>query len=122
MSDRALPGGDLIREGIADLARNVDSVSALLVSIGAPRLRAMGFDLPRTIDRPALACSGCAQKARTPPMRSTNALIRRRGSHPSLHACARSGVRRPTRVYFTGGATAVLFGWRQPTTDKGAPA
>jgi hypothetical protein len=33
-----LPGADLIERGLADLARGVESVESLLVSIGAPRL------------------------------------------------------------------------------------
>jgi hypothetical protein len=39
----ALPGGDLIREGIDDLERGVESIPALLVAIGAPRLRRLGL-------------------------------------------------------------------------------
>lgn len=42
----ALPGGDLVRQGLDDLARGVESVPALLVSIGAPRLRRIGLPLP----------------------------------------------------------------------------
>lgn len=34
-----LPGADLIEAGLADLGRGVDSIPALLVSIGAPRLQ-----------------------------------------------------------------------------------
>jgi hypothetical protein len=41
-----LPGGTLIEEGLADLARGVESVPALLVSIGAPRLARLGVALP----------------------------------------------------------------------------
>jgi hypothetical protein len=41
----ALPGADLIREGLADLAAGVESIPALLVLIGAPRLRRIGFDV-----------------------------------------------------------------------------
>jgi len=44
----ALPGADLIREGLNDLARGIESVPALLVLVGAPRLRQLGFDLPDT--------------------------------------------------------------------------
>ncbi len=47
-----LPGEDLIERGVADLARGVDSIEALLVSIGAPRLRRIGFEIPRTIPSP----------------------------------------------------------------------
>lgn len=41
----ALPGADLIREGFRDLDEGVESVAALLVLIGAPRLRRLGFDV-----------------------------------------------------------------------------
>jgi hypothetical protein len=41
-----LPGGDLVRVGIEDLARGVESVPALLVSIGAERLRRAGVAVP----------------------------------------------------------------------------
>ena len=44
----ALPGADLIREGLRDLARGVESIPALLVLIGAPRLRRIGFDVEDT--------------------------------------------------------------------------
>ncbi len=42
------PGEDFIRKGIADLANGTESVEALLVSIGAPRLKRIGLKLPRT--------------------------------------------------------------------------
>lgn len=41
----ALPGADLIREGLRDLERGVESVPALLVLVGAPRLRGLGVDV-----------------------------------------------------------------------------
>jgi len=44
----ALPGADLIREGLRDLENGVESISALLVLVGAPRLRRLGFDVPDT--------------------------------------------------------------------------
>jgi len=40
-----LPGEELVREGIDDLARGKATVEALLVSIGAPRLQELGFEL-----------------------------------------------------------------------------
>jgi hypothetical protein len=46
----ALPGEDLIDVGLTDLARGAESVEALLVSIGAPRLRQLGYELPAVID------------------------------------------------------------------------
>jgi hypothetical protein len=48
----ALPGADLIREGLRDLERGVESVPALLVLVGAPRLRTIGLDVPDTPDFP----------------------------------------------------------------------
>jgi hypothetical protein len=42
----ALPGGTLIRDGLNDLRNDVASVERLLVLIGAPRLRRLGFDIP----------------------------------------------------------------------------
>jgi hypothetical protein len=72
---RALPGGDLIARGLADRARGVSSIEALLVSIGAPRLA-----------RRFMRAFGAAAEV-------------------------------PTRVYFTGSATAVLRGWRLSTID-----
>lgn len=44
----ALPGGDLVEEGLADLARGAETIPALLVSIGAPRLRSIGLPVPDT--------------------------------------------------------------------------
>lgn len=36
----------MIRQGILDLAAGRDSIDALLVAIGAPRLRSLGVTLP----------------------------------------------------------------------------
>lgn len=41
-----LPGGELIRQGLEDLAKGRESEAALLVLIGAPRLRQLGVDIP----------------------------------------------------------------------------
>ena len=41
-----LPGGDLVRQGLADLERGVESIEALLVMVGAPNLRDLGLDVP----------------------------------------------------------------------------
>lgn len=40
-----LPGAELVAQGLTDLARGAETVEALLVSIGAPRLRALGLRL-----------------------------------------------------------------------------
>jgi hypothetical protein len=41
-----LPGEELVAQGLADLRAGVESAEALLVSIGAPRLTALGFEVP----------------------------------------------------------------------------
>ena len=47
-----LPGADLIRRGLRDLQNGVESEEALLVSIGAPRLRRLGLSLPEPFASP----------------------------------------------------------------------
>jgi hypothetical protein len=44
---RGWPGGDLVREGLNDLAAGRTSIPALLVAVGAPRLRRAGIEVPR---------------------------------------------------------------------------
>jgi hypothetical protein len=46
MGDEELPGHDLVEQGVTDLSRGVESVPALLVAIGAPRLRRLGLPVP----------------------------------------------------------------------------
>ncbi|MBI2569190.1 MAG: hypothetical protein HYV63_19395 [Candidatus Schekmanbacteria bacterium] len=53
-----LPGAEWIRDGIEDLERGIDTASALLLLVGAPRLRRLGFVVPASVAR---ACGG------TPP-------------------------------------------------------
>jgi hypothetical protein len=38
-----LPGAELVERGLADLELGVESVESLIVSIGAPRLRDLGW-------------------------------------------------------------------------------
>ena len=42
-----LPGYDLVNVGLADLAGGRETESALLVAMAAPRLRAIGIDVPQ---------------------------------------------------------------------------
>ncbi|HKR13580.1 MAG TPA: hypothetical protein VJT15_16060 [Pyrinomonadaceae bacterium] len=42
----SLPANDLITAGILDLRDGRETVASLLVSIGAPKLRSLGIDLP----------------------------------------------------------------------------
>ena len=41
-----------MERGLHDLARGVESIEALLVSIGAPRLARLGYDVSRAFDSP----------------------------------------------------------------------
>ena len=41
-----LPGAELVEDGLRDLAQGLRSANALLVLIGAPRLRGLGIDVP----------------------------------------------------------------------------
>jgi hypothetical protein len=45
----SFPGEELIRKGLEDLKQDQESVEALLVSIGSPRLRFNGVEIPRAI-------------------------------------------------------------------------
>jgi hypothetical protein len=49
-----LPGYELVTAGLADLAAGSETECALLVAMAAPRLRALGYDVPAGGgDRPA---------------------------------------------------------------------
>ena len=47
-----LPGARLVRKGVSDLDAGRESAEALLVSIGAPRLRSVGIELSMPIASP----------------------------------------------------------------------
>jgi hypothetical protein len=46
MIGAGLPGEDLVSAGILDLRRGRESEASLLVAMAAPRLRALGLDVP----------------------------------------------------------------------------
>jgi hypothetical protein len=48
----SLPGAELVECGLRDLGDGVASMEALLVSIGAPRLRGLGLSVARSIPDP----------------------------------------------------------------------
>lgn len=48
----ALPGEEIVRAGLDDLARGSESVEALLVSIGAPRLEGLGIRVAAPLPDP----------------------------------------------------------------------
>jgi hypothetical protein len=86
----ALPGEDLIETGLADLAHDVDSAEALLVSIGAPRLRQLGYELPTVIADPEHRLYQCLAREDSDAAHSRyNALVRRLVSFERAAACVR---------------------------------
>src|SRR5438093_9951113 len=88
--DSGLPGADLVAKGLADLERGMESDESLLVSIGAPRLAALGYELrspfpgaeKRLYLRLAPADSDTAHSR-------YNALVRRLVSFERAAECAR---------------------------------
>jgi hypothetical protein len=90
MDLHVLPGYDLIEQGIEDLAQGSESVPALLVSIGAPRLRDLGLSIPeRTISSPEIRLYEKLRKYDTDSAHSRyNALIRTLVSFERAAECA----------------------------------
>jgi hypothetical protein len=84
-----LPGAELIVVGMRELDAGLETVPALLVAVGAPRLRRLGIEIRATLDRPEhrlyhrLAAEyGDAAHGRY------NALVRRLVSFERALACA----------------------------------
>lgn len=46
-----LPGEDLIEAGLDDLHAGRETIAALLVAIGSPRLRRLGLELPEPLPK-----------------------------------------------------------------------
>lgn len=94
----ALPGGDLVQEGLADLDRGIESIPALLVSIGAPRLRRIGLPVPETtFSSPERRLYD--KLAETDPDSAHsryNALVRRLVSFENTAECLQSAALRET--------------------------
>jgi hypothetical protein len=45
----SLPGNDLIVTGVEDLRHQRQTIPALLVAIGAPKLRSLGLEVPENL-------------------------------------------------------------------------
>jgi len=85
-----LPGADLIRAGIADLAAGVESVPALLVAVGAPRLRQLGLDIPDGGAQPEQRLYALLARDDSDAAHGRyNALVRRLVSFERALACVR---------------------------------
>jgi hypothetical protein len=88
--DPSLPGSDLIAQGLEDLRAGRESVGALLVSIGAPRLRSLGIDVPMTFENPEHRLYELLGTSNALTAHSRyNALVRRLVSFERALACAR---------------------------------
>ena len=86
---KTLPGGDLVQRGVEDLAGGRESAEALLVSIGASRLRSVGIDLPTPIAGPEHKLYLLLAREKGDGAHSAyNALIRRLVSFERAAACA----------------------------------
>jgi len=83
------PAQELIEEGLRDLERGVESIPALLVSIGAPRLRRLGLRVPRAIPEPEHRLYELLARQDPDSAHSRyNALIRRLVSFERAAECA----------------------------------
>ena len=89
MNLEALPGGDLVQEGIADLARGIESIPSLLVSIGAYRLRRIGLPVPdAVVSEPELRLYEKLAESDSDSAHSRyNALVRRLVSFENAAEC-----------------------------------
>jgi hypothetical protein len=128
-----LPGADLVDQGLADLAAGRETVAALLVAIGAPRLTLLGIPVPAGVAHPEHRLYGPA-RARGRRLRA-RALQRPHPAAGELRAGTRvreladegrirelmralgREAEAPGQVFLTGGATAVLLGFRSSTLD-----
>lgn len=85
----SLPGADLVQSGVADLEAGRESAEALLVSIGAPRLRSLGIEPPSPIESPEHKLYLLLARDKGDAAHSAyNALIRRLVSFERAAACA----------------------------------
>lgn len=83
-----LPGGDLVEAGLRDLADGQETVNSLLVSIGSPKLRWLGFEVPNPISDPETKLYLRLQEEHGDAAHSKyNALVRRLVSFERAAAC-----------------------------------
>lgn len=90
MQYETVPGYDLIQSGLEDLSRGIESVPALLVSIGAPRLRRLGFNLLAPVSSPERRLYEILRQSDPDSAHSRfNALVRRLVSFERAAECGR---------------------------------
>jgi len=84
-----LPGADLVEKGVRDLGAGIESVEALLVSIGATRLRSAGLDVPPALpDADIRLYELLAAEDQDSAHGRYNALVRRLVSYERAVECA----------------------------------
>ncbi len=90
MAFEGLPAGDLVERGLRDLARHIESIPALLVAVGAPRLRALGVAVPDgSVEAPERRLYDALAAADPDSAHGRyNALVRRLVSFERALACA----------------------------------
>ena len=87
----SLPGGDLVAQGVADLAAGRESVPSLLVSIGAPKLQSLGVRLATPLaDAEHKLYARLAAENPDAAHSRYNALVRRLVSFERAAACVPS--------------------------------
>lgn len=90
MERAALPGADLIEQGLRDLSAGEETVASLLVSIGAPRLRRLGVRVPAGPAEPEHRLYRLLSASNQDAAHSRyNALVRRLVSFERALECAR---------------------------------
>jgi len=83
-----MPGSDLTQAGLRDLDRGLETIPALLVSIGAPRLRRLGHEIPAALSDPELRLYAILAREGAASAHSRyNALIRRLVSFERAAEC-----------------------------------
>jgi hypothetical protein len=86
----AFPGGDMVERGLGDLRDRRESADALLVSIGSPRLRRLGFEVADPLPSPEHRLYARLVEEKGLGAHSAyNALIRRLVSFERAAECAR---------------------------------
>jgi len=87
---QGLPGAELIDKGLADLARNEETVESLLVSIGSPKLRSLGVSVGPIFENPEHRLYALLGREHGNNAHGQyNALVRRLVSYERALACAR---------------------------------
>jgi hypothetical protein len=94
-----LPGGDIIAAGLDDLAHGRETLPALLVSIGAPRLTRLGFAIPHPVPDPERRRYELLARENAAAARGRyNALVRRLVSFERAAECALADRERIRRL------------------------